>query len=207
MKRAALILVTLSMFQFFWPPPSLASDYIAAAAEALSLNSVYVAPNTEGTDRDTAAKLKARLHSGDYIVLVMLPSTAETELGLDISAIAMQLSERLGHQRIIGLAVGDEVVAYAPTLPAGIASDQMRRASSVSQDAFTALGTFAQNIHRWQATQPSPSPASGATSNGTRALLWWMLFPVLLLLVIVISVTIYLRRKPKEVGTQPTWEL
>ncbi len=133
------------------------ADYISDAAQALQSASVYVAPGTERTDNDTAGKLQTRLKKDDKIVLVMLPAAAETEIG-DISTIAFRLSEELGNQQIIGLSVGDKVVGYSPILPVGVASDQMRRAESVSNDPVTALSTFAQNIHVWQAAHPEPIP-------------------------------------------------
>jgi hypothetical protein len=153
-KTTAFIVVLL----FLIPSIVLAEDYIADAVQALQQAHVYIAPGTEGTDIDTLSKLQARLISDDTIVLVMLPATAEKELGSDISTIVVRLSEELGNQRIIGLAVGKKVVGYAPTLPSGVAVDQMRRAISVSNDPVTALGTFAQNIHIWQAKNPQPTP-------------------------------------------------
>lgn len=156
----------------------LAVDYIKDAAEALKLSPVYVAPGTEGTDNDTAGKLQTRLNSDDNIVLVMLPTAAEA--GTDISTIASRLSQALGNQRIIGLAVGNEVVGYAPTLPAGVAADQMRRAKSVSNDPITALGTFVQNVHVWQREHPQPKPSPiESPSNGAPA------WPLLLLFVLI----------------------
>jgi len=135
-----------------------AGDYITNAVQALRHSPVYVDPNTEGTDGDTAGKLQTRLNSDDNIVLVMLPSTAETELSADIHTIANRLSEQLGDQHIVGLAVGNKVVGYALSLPSGVAADQMRRAQSVSNDPITALGTFVQNIHLWQKEHPQPTP-------------------------------------------------
>lgn len=144
------------------------ADYLHGAAEALKNTKVYVFPGTEGTDKDTAAGLQSRLTSDDNIVLVMFPSVVETELGVDINAIAESLSRELSNQRIIGLAIGKKVVGYAPTLPIGVAADQMKRAESVSNDPLTALGTFAQNIHIWQREHPGPQPnqPSEPTNSG-----------------------------------------
>lgn len=144
---------------------SLAEDYISDTVQALQQAPVYVAPGTEDTDKDTAARLQARLSSGDTIVLVMLPASAEISLGEDISATAVRLSEALGNQRIIGLAVGKKAVGYAPTLPSGVAADLMRRANSVSNDPVTALNTFGQNVHRWQADNPQPKPPPPPTTG------------------------------------------
>lgn len=157
-KAAALALVVLA---FLASNLVLAEDYITDAAQALQHAPVYVAPNAEGTDNNTAyntaSTLQARLNSSDNIILVILPATAEAELGVDIYTIASRLSEKMGNQRIIGLAVGKKVIGYAPALP-DVADDQMRRAQSVSNDQLTALTTFVQNMHNWQTAQPKPSP-------------------------------------------------
>jgi hypothetical protein len=145
-----------------------AQDYITDAVNALKNAPVYVAPGTEGTDNDTAGKLQSMLRNNDNIVLIMLPEGAET--GTDISTIVVSLSEKLGNKYIIGLAVGKKVIGYAPTLASGIAADQMRRANSVSNDQVTALGTFAQNIHLWQADNPHPTPLQMPTQPSTRYL-------------------------------------
>ena len=164
----AAILVLLA------PSAVLASDYISDAAAALAHSSVYVAPGTEGTNNDTAGLLGTRLIKDDGIVLVMLPAGADSSLGSDIPAIAAQLSEKLGGQKIIGLAVGNQVVGYAPALPTGVAADQMSRANSVSNDPITALGTFAQNIHIWQGENPTPTPVppGGGSGSGSGFPFW-----------------------------------
>lgn len=151
-----------------------AQDYITEAAQALQHASVYVAPNTEGTDKDTAAKLQARLNKNDNIVLVMLPASAQTTLGTDATTIASRLSDELGNRHIIGLAVGNEVVGYASYLPSGVATDQMRRAKSVSNDPVTALSTYAQNMHIWQAANPQPKPPAPESDEegGLPWILW-----------------------------------
>jgi hypothetical protein len=162
---------------------ALAADYIAEAAAGLAHSSVYVAPGTAGTDSNTAAALGARLTAGDGIVLVMLPAGASAELGLDIPTIAARLSEALGGKRIIGLAVGDELAGYAPSLPSGVASDQMHRAQSVSNDPITALGTFAGNIHIWQGEHPTPTPAPVPPAPGSES---GSGFPIAILLVMIV---------------------
>lgn len=158
MKRIVIVIALL----VFFVPPVLAGDPIADIAQALKQAPVYVDPRAEGTDKDTQGKLLARLNSGDNIVLVMLSASAEAEIDADITTIASRLSEQLGNQRIIGLAIGRKLVGYAPSLPAGIAADQMRRADSVSNDSQTALITYVQNIRIWMrehsVTTPSPTP-------------------------------------------------
>jgi len=172
--KASVLVVVLALIA---PTIVLAGDYITDAVQVLQHASVFVVPGTEGTDNDTASKLQARLNSDDNVVLIMLPTVAEGELGADISTIASRLSEKLDNQRIIGLAVGNKVVGYAPTLPSGVAADQMRRAKSVSNDPVTALGTFAQNVHLWQAEHPQPKPLPlPLPQNREVPLLVWLLF-------------------------------
>lgn len=174
-----------------------AEDYLTGIVQALQRAPVYVAPGTEGTDGDTAAKLQARLTKDDNIVLVMLPAAAEKDLGTDIASTASRLSEMLGNRRIIGLAVGRKVAGFAPYLPPGVASDQMKRAESVSNDSVTALGTFVQNMHIWQrensqqkppptptpTPMPTPTPAPKSSQQGSFS---W----VLVLAVIGVAITV-----------------
>ena len=174
--KAAALVVVLALLV---PNTVLAQDYITDAAQALQHASVHVAPDTEGTDSDTAGRLQTRLKKDDNIVLVMLPAAAEAKLGADIPTIATRLSEALGNQRIIGLAVGNDVVGYAPTLPPGVASDQMRRAKSVSNDPITALGTFAQNMHIWQAENPQPKPSPSPLDSPQEGGLSWLVWLVI----------------------------
>jgi hypothetical protein len=173
-------------------------DYITDAAESLQKTPVYVAAGTEGTDNDTSGKLQTRLDKDDNIVLVMLPASAESELGADISTIATALSEKLENKRIIGLAVGNNVVGYAPTLPAGVAADQMRRARSVSNDPVTTLGTFAQNMHNWQAENPQPKPppipsSPEQTEEGGLSWFLWLLIGVGAFLAAIVFVLVAIR--------------
>ena len=169
-------------------------NYLADAVFALQHGSVYVAPNTEGTNSDTSGVLSGKLGpNSDNIVLVMFPASAESELGASIDTIASRLSEMLGNQRIIGLSVGRKVVGFAPMLPAGVASDQMHRADSVSNDAMTALVTYVQNIRLWLRNNahapiptpkptptltpvPTPQPQKGGTEDYTWVL--WLVVPL-----------------------------
>ena len=178
-----------------------AGDYITEAVQALQRAPVYVFPGTEGTDNDTAGRLQNMLKSKDNIVLVMLPKGAE--VGTDTSTIVAGLSEKLGNQRIIGLAVGNKVVGFAPILPSGVAADQMRRADSVSNDPVTALGTFAQNIHIWQSENPKLSPTlkptvSTSKSSQINSLLLILLLPVSVVVIFVILGFITNRRMASQ---------
>lgn len=157
-----------------------AQDYLTAIATALEQSPVYVAPGLDDADRTTTAKLLASLKSSDNIVLIMLPGSAIQELDGDILTIANRLSERLKNQRIIGLAIGKEVVAYAPALPGGVVADLMKRAKSVSNDPTTALITFTQNMHVWQ--KDHPEAILSPTDKGSGGI--WLI--VLLFLVSVV---------------------
>lgn len=172
---AAVVTIALAIML---PSITLAQDYINDAAKALQSVRVYVAPGTEGTDSNTAGELKARLRDDDNIILVMLPSAAGE--GTDINTLVIELSKALSDQRIIGLSVGRKVAGHAPTLPTGVAADQMRRAESVSNDPVTALARFARYIREWQAEHPLPNPTPSSPSGG----LSWVL---LLALAIVIT--------------------
>ncbi|OGH16432.1 MAG: hypothetical protein A3C30_04545 [Candidatus Levybacteria bacterium RIFCSPHIGHO2_02_FULL_40_18] len=180
------------------------ADYITDAAQALKNAPVYVAPGTEGTDKDTAGKLQERLNKDDNIVLVMLPAAAESSLGADITTIASRLSEELGNRRIIGLAVGNNVVGYAPTLPAGVAADQMRRARSVSNDPVTTLGTFVQNMHIWQRENPqlNPPPLDSPEKGGLSWFVWLGIAVVIVL--VVIAVLAVVASQETESSTEKT---
>ena len=158
MKRVMKVLFFVAVLAFFIPHGVHAEDYIADAVEALKTSTVYVAPGTAGTDYDTAAKLQSMLRSDDNIVLVMLPM--EVGSGTDINTIVRTISDGLGNQRTIGLAVGRDVIGYGPLLPAGVAADQMQRADSVSNDPVTALITFSRNMHSWLDAHPQPKPTA-----------------------------------------------
>ena len=201
--KAAVLVVVLALLA---PDKLLAAgDYISDAVAALQHASVYVAPDTEGTDKDTAGRLQTRLNKDDNIVLVMLPSSAESELGADTTTIATRLSEELGNQKIIGLAVGNNVVGYAPDLPAGVATDQMRRAKSVSNDPITALGTFAQNIHIWQSENREPSPPLvELPEKGSSTWLVWLGIPIGIAVIMVVGLLFLSTSTSKQSGKERT---
>ena len=136
------------------------------AIAALKTANVYVAPGTEGTTSDTAGVLARQLFSGDHVVIVMLPASTAKESGSDLTALARRIDDAIGHGRIIGLSAGDQVAAFAPTMPAGEATDLMQRAVSVSTNTSESLVTFIRNVHDWQrrnpqavAAQPTKKPS------------------------------------------------
>lgn len=202
--RALLIFLFVSIFV----PRAVraqSGNYIADAVEALRSSPVYVAPGTEGTDYDTEAKLKKFLGPEDNIVLVMLPTEALN--GTEVVSIARQISEGLGNEKIIGLSVGRAVVGYSSILPEGVANDKMQRAVNVSNDPVTALITFAQNIHSYQAENPQPTPPPTprptpkpielpkASEVGTPV---WVFLGVLLLVVLVI-LFLFVKKNAKRI--------
>jgi hypothetical protein len=153
--KAVAIVILLALFA---PTSIRAEDYISDVVQALKHGHVYVAPGTPGTNSDTAAKLEAELNKNDNIVLVMLPADAEEQLDGSPDTIARGLSDKLGNKFIIGLSVGREALGFAPMLPAGVASDLMRRANAVTNDPVNALSVFVQNVHKWQVANPQPTP-------------------------------------------------
>lgn len=167
MKYLIKATVVVAFLLFFMTTVVLAVDYITEAVQALKVAPVYVALGVEGTDNYTAGKLQSMLREGDSIVLVMLPKEALADT--DILTLVTSLSNELNDRYIIGLAVGEEVVGYAPMLPTGVGADQMKRADSVSNDPITALITFVQNIHTWQAKnhQPTITPSSTPSPQPT----------------------------------------
>ncbi|HOX96625.1 MAG TPA: hypothetical protein PLI45_04585 [Candidatus Woesebacteria bacterium] len=197
-------LVTVFLFMLFAPNPVSADDYVGNALEALQNGNVYVDPELIGTlsvDNDTASKLQSKLFEGDNLVLVMLPAEAET--GTDIYAIAQRLSEGLGDQKIIGLAVGNKVIGYGPTLPSGVAADMMRRADNVSNNSLTALVTFSQNIHAWQEVHPQPTPTPTpiptpvpqptSAEDGQKS---WVIGGISMFVVVIIAIVVLIKARP-----------
>lgn len=131
-------------------------DYITDVLNALENTNVYVDPSIDGPDKTITAKLQKIIANSSNIILVVLPDDAK-ENG-DIHSIANEISRKKGDQYIIGISVGNEVLGYASSLPAGVAADQMKRADSVSNDPVTALFTFSQNMNSWLAKNPQPTP-------------------------------------------------
>lgn len=133
--------------------------------EALKASPVYVAPGTEGTTPDTAGELLHQIHEGDYVFIIMLPQQAISESGeepADLTAFAQRIDEALGGKNIIGLSVGDQIVAYSAILPAGEATDLMDRAISVSTNQSETLITFIRNVHHWQDRNPEAAASKSA---------------------------------------------
>ncbi|KKU32581.1 hypothetical protein A3K29_05705 [Candidatus Collierbacteria bacterium RIFOXYB2_FULL_46_14] len=167
MKQPLKVLLLFAVALSFLVPRGnvSAGDYVSDAIEALKTSNVYVAPGATGTEYDTQSQLGKFLTPGDNIVLVMLPP--EALAGTDLYTIARSISEGLGNQKTVGLAVGREVIGYSVLLPEGVAWDKMQRASSVSNDPVTALITFTQNVHSWLSENPLPTPTPVPTAVPT----------------------------------------
>jgi hypothetical protein len=203
-KRLVLSIFVLINVLSVWQP-AFAQDYITDATQSLQNEPVYVHPSING-HIDKAAKLNQILRKDDRTLLIMLPEEAEDTA--DINTIVSRISNNLGDRYIIGLAVGYELVGYGPILPLGVATDQMRRADSVSNDPVTALITFAQNIHIWQnknpMPEPTPTPKPTRTPRPAREFpllkdraspVFWVFWSVILFVAIGISVLTFLRAK------------
>lgn len=156
MKNLLRVLCFVLVLAFMLPHPVHAGDYVSEAVAALQTSNVYVAPGTPGTDNETAAKLKFFLKEGDGIVLVMLP--AEAMQNTNIFDIARSISEGLNNQKIIGLAVGKELIGYSVLLPEGTVTDMMDRAENITLEPVSTLITFSQYAASWVAKNPLPTP-------------------------------------------------
>lgn len=155
--RTFIIAIVLSLLY----QVAFAGDYVANAVEALQHSSVYVAPGTPGTDQDTPNQLGVYLEPNGNIVLIMLPPEALT--GTDILSIARKISEGLNNEKIIGLAVGDNLIGYSTLLPSDLVTGFMSNARSVSNSPVTALFTFSRNVNLWLIQHPQPSPTPRPT--------------------------------------------
>lgn len=161
--------VTLFAAFVLMSSPAFAADP-AAVVEALRQSPVYVQPGTEGTNSDTAGVLLRQIQEGDYVVIVMLPADASLDTDEELQALARQIDESLGGQTIIGLSAGDQVIAYSAILPAGEASDQMQRATTVSTNTSETMSTFIRNIHSLQVRIPEVvqlPPGSSPVQTGS----------------------------------------
>ncbi len=182
-----------------------AQDYITDAANALTETAVYVAPGTENIDSSAALELKKILTTDDRIVLVILPAIAAEDLDLSPLEIATTLSELLGDQRIIGLAVGDITIGYAPYLPSNVAADMMQRAGEVSRNPVSTLVTFVNYMHGWLAQNPqpkqiptpvpTPKPSTPSTSTDEGGSAWQIMAIIPTMSVVLVGGAIYFRRR------------
>ncbi len=194
MNRIAVLLgVLFAMFLVASPAEAGSVDYYTEVLNALKTSPVYVQTGTEGTDGNTAATLESKLNQDDNIVLVMLPRAAASVV--DPQALAARLSTKENNGKIVGMAIGDQTVGYALSLPTGVAADQMHRAASVSANKVETLGTFVQNIHAWVSNNPgsvmtftsSPTPVSGDMSS------WWKTYGLWIVIagVVVVGALLY----------------
>lgn len=192
LKLALPVVVFLAVF--FAAGTASAQGYLSLVVNGLKHSPVYVSPDVEKA-ADTASTLKGIVAGGDNIVLVMLPQAAITDIGGTPDAFAAQVSQRIGSKYIIGLAVGDQVVGYAPSLPTGTAADLMNRAESVSNDPVTALETYTRNVHQWQSDNPQPAAKGNPLSGHEAPGILWL---VLTVLGCLIALGIYLYVSAKD---------
>ncbi|MGV9001876.1 MAG: hypothetical protein ACOH18_02880 [Candidatus Saccharimonadaceae bacterium] len=154
MKRITLAaLGVLAVFGIAAPAYASESPDIGGIVDALHGSSVYIAPGTEGTNSDTAAMLKGQMRDGDSIALVMLPSNQAIS-SESLQQITQKISDDLGGSIVVGISLGDNYDAIAPSLPAGIADELMRNADTVSQSSIDTMGTFVRNVHDWERLHP-----------------------------------------------------
>lgn len=147
-------------------PTAQAQTNINEVVSALKKAPVYVAPDVEGTNQDTASQLKAQLNGSDRIVLVMLP-----ENGDDPEAIARAIDKATGHKYIVGVSVGSELTATSTIMPDEVARDLMQRAVDTGTNPTERLGTFARNVHEWQSDHPNEPASKKANKGGVSIIL------------------------------------
>lgn len=172
---------------------------------------VFVDEGAPGATPDTAGEILELLKSGDGIVILMLQdngnNTAET--------VAADVNQRLGGNRIVGVTVGEQAAGHSTILPAGVASDLMKRASTVSVSPAETLRTFILNVHDWQARHPkAPAAKPMEDGGGNRAVLFFVIGSLVLGVTLVIIVilglvattekedTVRLKKSPDRVRDQ-----
>lgn len=180
------------------------------AVAGLKASPVYIAPGTEGTTPETAGQLLGQLRDDDRIVIVMLPGGALSDYQGGTSAFLAKLDRSTGGKYIFALSVGDQTIGYSTLLPSGVAADMMRRASSVSVNKIETLGTYARNVHSWQAQnpahpasrpEPKPRPKPVPTSNddgGSNLLLTFGAAAIALF--IIVGVVVSIRHRSRTLG-------
>ena len=199
MRKKVVVVAFALFFVFSLWNSAFAQDYVADVLQELQATSVYVDPSIDEAVNKRSRLGKILLET-DRIVLIMLPGDAVA--GTDINTVVSLISSGLGDQYIIGLAVGEDLIAYGPILPSGVVADQMKRAESVSNDSVTALITFAQNIHIWQGKNPMPTPvptpsptkAISEQSGGGKNLSWIWLLILVPIAVVVLTFVLKVQR-------------
>jgi hypothetical protein len=152
-------------------PTAQAQMDVNKVVSALKKTHVYVAPGVEGTNQDTAGKLATQLNGSDKIVLVMLPPGDD-----DPDAIARAIDEATDHKYIVGLSVGSDLTAASTIMPDEVARDLMQRAVDTGTNPAERLGTFARNVHGWQAEHPNEPASKEADKGGMSIVLIAILF-------------------------------
>jgi len=171
-----------------------ASTDVDDIIQALQESPVYVADGIEGTNSNTANVLMGQLSEDDNIVLVMLPSD-EAATPEAIERIADQISDGLGGEYIVGVAVGDTYDADADSFPSGVADELMRKADSVSQNPIDTLGTFVRNVHDWVRSHPEAVAPSPETAGGSDITVLFITIPIALVLSVVVTFVVRAARR------------
>jgi hypothetical protein len=190
----------MAVFALLTAPASAAEAFLNEVANALKESPVYVSPDTENIESNTAADLQAILTSEDNVFLVMLPAAAEKDVGEDLPLFASQLAGELGEHSILGIAVGDKAVAYAASMPSGVAPDLMHRAQSVSNSPVTTLRTFVRNVHQWQKDHPEAKTTGKPSEPGAS---WWPI-PLVAAAVFLMGGVLFGRYKRSRTGEERT---
>lgn len=137
------------------------SPDIAAIAQSLSASPVHVDPAVPGA-RDLIVKYENTLAQGDYIMLVALP-----EGDMTADQVAEAISAAVGADYIVGVAVGDEVAAAGPRMPAGRPHELMGKADTITNSATETLVTYTYLVHDWQATEEGKVAMTPKTTTTT----------------------------------------
>jgi hypothetical protein len=154
-------------------PTAQAQTDVNEIAKALKDSPVYIASGVEGTNQDTASQLASQLNGRDNLLLVMLPDNSDS----NPADIARAIDKATGHKYIVGLSVGSEWLTAASTImPDEVARDLMQRAVDTGTNPVERLGTFARNVHEWQADNPNEPASKKKDDDNGSFLLTGLLF-------------------------------
>jgi hypothetical protein len=177
--------------------PAQAASPPDGVVAALKSSSVYVAPGTENTNSETAGKLQEQLTSGDNIAIVILPATAG-----EPASLAQAIDKATRGKYIIGLSVGEQVVAASTIMPQNVATNLVNRAAHVSSSPLETLETFIRDVHKWQGEHPheAASKPVGKKSSGSPVVTLVLLIFAMVLGGIVIAIAIANKRRQADDG-------
>jgi hypothetical protein len=156
MRRVALATCSVAIFVAFATTPvhaTTSSSNMGDIIETLQGSSVYIAPGTEGTNSDTAAMLERQILESDQIVIVILPSDAEST-SEEVQQLTQDIADKLDDSAVVGISIGESYDAASDLLPAGVADELMKKADTVSQSPIDTMSTFIRNVHNWERLHP-----------------------------------------------------